>query len=75
MTKTNMQSALARVTKTDTTEGLHKLNKSFDAIYNAGQLSEKELSNLDTKIMHKLALLDQSTQQPQKEKSNETFHR
>jgi hypothetical protein len=57
MNSSEYNSAVLRVNKANTKEELNKLEKSLICCYNAGVLNEKELSKLDEKIMHKLALL------------------
>jgi hypothetical protein len=57
MNSSEYNSAVLRVNKANTKEELNKLEKSLIRCYNAGVLNEKELSKLDEKIMHKLALL------------------
>ena len=52
------QSAIDRLNKTNTKQGLTDLNYSFIRLYNAGILTERELQRLDIKIVDKLIKLE-----------------
>ncbi len=59
MTKTNYQALLERIKSANTkTELIHRENQ-ITRHYNAGTISVSELSRLDTKIMVKLANLEE----------------
>lgn len=49
--KTNYQSLLEKVNAASTKEEFKRIEKLCTTIYNAGQLTPKELSRLDVKIM------------------------
>lgn len=51
--KTNYQSALERLDKATSMEALNKLETSFERLYRNGFLTSEQLTELDSKMLHK----------------------
>lgn len=51
--KTNYQSALERLDRATSVEALSKLETSFERLYRNGFLTSEQLTELDSKMLHK----------------------
>lgn len=51
--KTNYQSALERLDRATSMEALSKLETSFERLYRNGFLTSEQLTELDSKMLHK----------------------
>ena len=58
MNKTNYQSALERINKTNDKESLLQLEESLERLWNAGVFTANEFSKLDDKLLSKLISID-----------------
>jgi len=55
---TNYQSALERVKRANSVHEIERLEQSLSRVYDAGQLTERELARLFVKTFEKLATLN-----------------